>query len=487
MSTNIATQPPYEDGELHRTLGLFSAAAIVAGSMIGSGIFLVTPDAARYVDTAGLLVALWIFTGIMTLLGAASYGKLAAHLPEAGGQYVFLREAWGRIPAFLYGWVFFLVVQTGFLAAVSVAFARYVGVLVPMINTDPLFPLLGDIAMTSEKLLAIGCLVVLTVYNSLGIKYGAFLQNVFTSMKVLALLILIIVGLAFGQNLWGGGAELNWSLAAPAGSTGAEMGFLAMIAIASVGPLFSSDAWNYVTFIGGEVKNPHKVLPKALIYGTLTVVILYLLANLAYINVLSMEAIKTVPDDKVAAVMMSTLFGDTGSTVIALIILVSTFGCLNGLLLAGARVFYSMAKDRLLFHKFGEVNPKTKSPNFSLWAQCLWAILLALSGTYIQLLGYIVFTSLVFYIVTMAGLLKLARRIPDEVNMKTPFDYAIPILYIAGASLLAWYMLFQPETWNVFGTEMLVPIKFTSVAGVGLTLVGLPVYFIWKKLTHKPV
>jgi len=459
-------------GELKRTLGLFSATAIVAGSMIGSGIFLVTPEAARYVGTGGLLMVLWVVSAVLTVLAATSYGKLAAHLPEAGGQYVFLREAWGKVPAFLFGWVLLLVIQSGFLAAVSVAFARYVGVLVPVINTQPIVDLLPGFPLTTEKLLAGLCLIGLTWINTRGIHYGALIQNVFTSLKVLALVALIIIGLALGHHLWTP-ATVDWSLTMPPEAQGFSMGLLATFAVALVGPLFSSDAWNYVTFIGGEVKDPKNTLPKALVLGTLMVVVVYLLANLAYLNVLPLDVIKTAPDDKVAALMFETLFGSVGAKAIALIILVSTFGCLNGMILAGARVFYAMAKDGLLFRQFGELDAKTHSPNFSLWAQCMWGILLALSGTYSQLLAYIVFSALVFYIITIGGLLKLSRTIAADLHMTRPWDYWIPVGYMVGASVLAVYMLITPDTF------------WTSIIGVGFTLLGLPVYAVWAKF--KPV
>lgn len=464
MSSNSETP------ELKRTLGVFSATAIVAGSMIGSGIFLVTPEAARYVGTEGLLLLLWVLSGILTILGASSYGKLAAHLPEAGGQYVFLREAWGKVPAFLYGWVLLLVIQTGFLAAVSVAFARYVGVLLPVINTTPIAELFPGFTLSTEKLLAAVCLVFLTWINTRGIQYGAMIQNIFTSLKVLALLGLIVLGLAFGSNLWASSSAVSWSLTLPPHADGASLGLMATFAVALVGPLFSSDAWNYVTFIGGEVKSPEKTLPKALTIGTILVVTLYLLANIAYINVLPLEAIQTAADDKVAALMFSTLFGDFGSRAIALIILVSTFGCLNGMVLAGARVFYAMAKDGLLFKQFGHLDPDTKAPDFSLWVQCVWGILLAFSGSYGQLLAYIVFSALVFYIITIAGLLRLAKKIPEAVNMTRKADYIMPMGYIIGASILAAYMLITPDTFC------------TSIMGVCFTLVGLPVYWLWHKL-----
>jgi APA family basic amino acid/polyamine antiporter len=449
-----------------RTLGLFSAAAIVIGSMVGSGIFLVTPEAARLMETPALLIGLWVLTGIITVLGATSYGKLAAFMPEAGGQYTFLRKSWGDVPAFLYGWVFFWVVQTGFLAAVAVAFARHVGILWPAINTTAIASLPFGIPLTTEKLLAIVTLLGLTWINTRGVEAGAAIQNIFTSLKVVALFAIIIIGFAFGSNL----PTLDWSLAIP--DTMTDVGILSVLSVAAVGPLFSSDSWNYVTFIGGEVKNPSQTLPKALILGASLVVGLYVLVNLAYLNVLPMAAIQTVPDDKVAALMMSSLFGNGGGMIIALIILVSTFGCLNGMVLGGARVFYAMAQDGLLFKQFGQLDPVTKTPNLSLWTQFVWAVVLAMSGSYGTLLNYIIFTTLVFYIVTMLGLYRLAKHNAKAVQMTRWWDNIPPGLYIALASVLAWYLLISPTT------------QFTSLAGAGLTLTGLPVYFIWKKLAQ---
>ncbi len=488
--------------ELKPTLGWFSASAIVAGSMVGSGIFIVSADISRTLGTGGLLIAVWIFAGILTLLGATSYSKLAGYMPRAGGQYVFLKEAWGEIPGFLYGWALLTVIQTGFLAAVAVAFTKFLGVLVPVISQDPLVP---GLFVTRQNALAVGVLLMLTLYNCTGIKNGAILQNIFTSLKVLSLLLLITVGLMFGQHLWSG--EIDWSLKLPM-EQAMKGDLLTLFAFASVGALFSADAWNYVTFIGGEVKEPRKNLPIALIGGTTVVVLLYLVANFGYLNLLTLAQIQGAPEDRVATVAMDTVFPGAGVMLMASIILISTFGCLNGMLLSGARVFYAMAKDGLLFKKFAEVHPKTHSPNFSMWAQFVWASLLALSGTYGKLLDYIVFTSLVFYIVTMWGLLRLANKVPAEVNMKKWTDYAIPILYIAGAFYIAFFLLFGDlfvasyatvaaffealQHGNMSALQAAWPAFkdtkfFTSIAGLGLTALGLPVYWLWKKAKCRTV
>jgi APA family basic amino acid/polyamine antiporter len=443
--------------------------------MVGSGIFIVSADIAQQVKTSGLLIAIWVFTGIVTLLGATSYGKLAAHMPRAGGQYVFLKEAWGEIPAFLYGWILLTVIQTGFLAAVAVAFTKYLGVIFPVVSSQPLFQLTPNFGISAQQLLAVALLIGLTAFNATGVKNGALLQNIFTTLKVLALLLLIILGFAFGHNLLGGphAAPIDWSFSIP-GESIFSQAFIATFATATVGALFSADAWNYVTFIGGEVKDASRILPKALTLGTTVVVMLYLLVNFAYLNVLPLDVIQHAPESRVATAAIQPIFGSAGALVMALIILISTFGCLNGMVLAGARVFYAMAKDGLLFPQFGQVDPKTHSPNFSLWMQCIWGSLLALSGTYSQLLDYIVFSALVFYIVTLAGLIKMGKENPNEMRMKTWWDFAMPSLYIGCASYIGFFLLFSPQKW------------FTSVAGLGLTLLGLPIYFVWKKWGISP-
>jgi basic amino acid/polyamine antiporter, APA family len=468
--------------ELQPTLGWLSATCIVTGSMLGSGIFIVSADITRTLGTAGLLMAVWIFSGILTVLGASAYGKLAAHMPKAGGQYVFLKEAWGEIPAFLYGWSLLTVIQSGFLAAVSVAFSKFLGVLLPVISSNPISPM---IPFSRQGLLAVIVLLVLTLYNSTGVKSGAILQNIFTILKVIALFFLIIFGFFMGHHLWDG--SINWSLSLP--KVQSEHGsWLTLFIFASVGALFSSDGWNYVTFIGSEIKEPSKNLPKALTLGTALVVILYAAVNLAYLNLLPLSSIQHAGEDRVATAAIENVFPGFGVIAMASIILISTFGCVNGMLLAGARVFYAMAKDDLLFKKFGEVNPKTHTPNFSMWMQFLWASVLALSGTYGQLLDYIVFTALIFYIVTIAGLIRMGKSVP-ELNMKSTWDYGLAGLYIAGASLIAFYLLFgdlftphfiERCTHDFYHTKF-----FTSVAGLALTGLGLPVYFCWKKMAAK--
>lgn len=473
-------------GELKPTLGWFSATAIVAGSMVGSGIFIVSSDIARHVGTAGLLIAVWLVAGILTLLGATSYGKLAGYMPKAGGQYVFLKESWGEIPAFLYGWALLAVIQTGFLAAVAVAFTKYLGVLVPAVSAEPLIRFTDNFGLSIQQLLAVAVLFGLTVYNCTGIKNGAILQNVFTTLKVLALVLLIAVGLGYGSHLWDG--THDWSLALPAAQA-ANGDLITLFAFALVGALFSADAWNYVTFIGGEVKEPRRNLNIALIAGTSVVVLLYVLANFAYLNLLTLEQIQTADQDRVATAAMEQVFPGSGVMLMASIILISTFGCLNGMLLAGARVFYAMAKDGLLFRKFAEVHPETHSPNFSMWAQFVWASALALSGTYGMLLAYIVFSSLVFYIVTMLGLVRLAKRIPQEVQMTQPTDFIVPWAYIIGASFIAFYLLFgdffTPNWQQTFADKFHETKFFTSIAGLILTALGLPVYFWWKGRSAK--
>lgn len=470
-----------EHAELKQSLGWFSATAIVAGSMIGSGIFVVSPDIARLTGTAGLLILVWIVAGLVTILGATSYGKLAAYLPKAGGQYVFLKESWGELPAFLYGWALLSVIQTGFLAAVAVAFAKYAGVLFPVVSSSPFTTILG-LELSTQKVLAILVLLGLTLFNCTGIKNGALLQNVFTTLKVLALVLLIIIGFSAGGHLWDG--THDWSLSLPANHNVAGS-LITLFAFASVGALFSADAWNYVTFIGGEVKDPEKTLPKALFWGAGVVVVLYLVANFAYLNLLTLPQIQTAAEDRVATVAMDTVFPGYGVAMMAVIILISTFGCLNGLLLAGARVFYAMAKDGLLFQKFAELHPKTQSPNFSMWAQFAWASILALSGTYGALLGYIVFTALIFYIITIFGLLKMAKQNPEALKMTKSTDYIVPILYIISATFIAIYLLLG----DLFTGDLMVKIQagqlletklFTSIAGIFLTLIGWPIYLVWK-------
>jgi APA family basic amino acid/polyamine antiporter len=452
-------------------LGLFSATAIVAGGMIGSGIFIVSAETARTVGTEPLLLLVWAFAGLLTILGGLSYGKFAAYAPQAGGQYVFLKQSWGDLPGFLYGWAMFLVIQTGTLAAVAVAFAKFLGVLLPAVSSKSLLVLpLLNLGISSQQLVAVGALLALTAFNTTGVKNGALLQNLFTSLKVLALLIILGVGLTMGTQLLdpAHGVAAGWQWSLPAAEYAPLGGLASAFALAMVGPLFACDTWNYITFLGGEVKEPSKNLPRALAIGTGVVVVLYFLVNLGYVNLLPLSGIQHAAEDRVGTAALQQALGGFGVLMTTWMILISTFGCLNGLMLAGARLFYAMAGDGMALKWFGALHPTTRTPNASLWAQCLWASLLALSGSYGQLLDYIIFTALVFYILTMLGLIKLGRKMPEALHMTRWQDYALPIAYLVGVGYIGFYLLIGPGKW------------VTSLAGLGLTLSGLPVYFWWK-------
>jgi basic amino acid/polyamine antiporter, APA family len=452
--------------QLKRELGLFSAVMIVSGVMIGSGIFIVSADIARQMQSPGLLLLIWVFTALLTLFGALSYGKLAAAFPEAGGQYVFLRKAWGDLPAFLYGWALFFVIQTGFLAAVAVAFAKFLGVLLPVVSSQNTLLSLGILHISSQQMVAILVLVVLTLYNCLGVKQGALLQNIFTVLKVLALGGLICVGLLFSPHHV---TAITAGFFQP--STPFKLPFLSAFAVATVGAIFSADAWNNVTFIGSEIKNPQKNLPRAMAWGVLLVLIIYLLANMAYLNLLPFGVLQHVPEDRVATAAISTLWGNTGAAIMASVILVSTFGCLNGMTLAGARVFYAMAKDRLFFKAFEYVHPRYATPVISLLWQGGFACLLTLTGSYSNLLDYIIFTTLFFYMLTVLGMLKLAKADPKAWGMASWHNYVIPVLYIA-------MLMYVAINLALFKQEYTLP-------GLGIVALGFPIYALWKKVHHK--
>lgn len=460
----VSTEQPQQ---LKRELGLFSAITLVSGIMIGSGIFIVSADIARQMSSPGMMLAIWVFTAIVTLFGALSYGKLAAAFPEAGGQYVFLKKAWGEIPAFLYGWALFFVIQTGTLAAVAVAFAKFLGVLVPSISSQIILLGLGpNLGISSQQAVAIAVLLTLTLYNCRGIKEGAILQNVFTVLKVLAVIGLIAAGF-FAVNTVPSPTQWSFAPVEPY-----ALPLLSAFAVATVGSMFSADAWNNVTFVGSEIKNPQVNLPKAMFWGTLLVLTLYVLANMAYINVLPFDQIQHAPEDRVATAMMSHIWGNAGATIMASIILVSTFGCLNGMTLAGARVFYAMANDGLFFARFGRIHPKFHTPVVSLIGQCLCAILLTLSGSYGQLLDYIIFTALIFYVLTVLGMLKLARQNPQLLGMTSWISYVIPVAYVVMVLYIAVNLALFKQNY--------------TLPGLGIVSLGIPIYFWWKKVYQKP-
>ena len=468
-------------------LGLFSATAIVMGSMIGSGIFIVSADMSRVLGSPALLIAAWLLTAFMTVIGALSYGELAAMMPKAGGQYVYLREALGPLWGFLYGWTLFLVIQTGTIAAVGVAFGKFLGVFFPSVSqTNWIWHMgQGNVGLNTANIAAIAVILLLTFANTRGVKLGSAVQNVFTSAKVLALLGVIAVGFvaknaaAIGAN-FGAGWHNFWAGASGThsvdigtffglGGGSAVVGIFTLVAVVQVGSLFSSDAWNNVTFTAGEIKNPKRNLPLSLAIGTGVVLLLYIACNFVYLSVLSMDAIKSAPQDRVATAVMQAAFGGIGAKLMAGAILVSTFGCVNGMLLAGARVYYAMSRDGLFFKSIGKLNPKTKVPVVSLWVQAVWTCLLCLSGTYGQLLDYVIFAVLVFYILTIVGLFVLRRTRPDAERPYKAIGYPVlPAMYIVMAAWISVVLLrYKPQyTWP----------------GLILVLLGVPVYFLWTRM-----
>jgi APA family basic amino acid/polyamine antiporter len=465
-------------------MGLFSATAIVMGSMIGSGIFIVPADMSRVLGSPALLIGGWLVTAAMTIIGALSYGELAAMMPKAGGQYVYLRESLGPIWGFLYGWTLFLVIQTGTIAAVGVAFGKFLGVFFPSVSqTNWIFHVgSGNIGLSTANLAAIVIIVLLTFTNTRGVKIGAAIQNVFTSAKVLALLAVVVVGLVaknaaavaanFGSNFWIlGTAAYKGTVFGPTLLTAHRAGLVEivlnvaiLVAIVQVGSLFSSDSWNNVTFTAGEIKNPKRNLPLSLVLGTGTVLLLYIACNFVYLSVLPMAAIQNAPQDRVATAVLQAAFGSVGAKLMAAAILVSTFGCVNGILLAGARVYYAMSGDGLFFKAAGRLDAKGV-PSTSLWMQCVWACLLCLSGQYGNLLDYVIFAVLVFYVLTIVGLFVLRRKQPDAPRPYKAFGYPVlPALYVVMAVWICGVLLrYKPQyTWP----------------GLILVLLGLPVYWV---------
>jgi basic amino acid/polyamine antiporter, APA family len=433
--------------------------------MIGSGIFIVSADIARQVNSPGLLLLTWIVTALLTMVAALSYGELAAAMPQAGGQYVYLREAFGPMVAFLFGWTFFVVIQTGTIAAVAVAFAKFAGVFFPWISADNVLFDLGVAKIHMQQIVGIAVILILTWVNTRGIGLGAIVQNVFTIAKVGALLAMVGLGLALGRNETAVAANFGGNFWANADWTWAV---ISVTGVAMVGSLFSSDSWNNITFLAGEMKNPKKHLPLALAIGVGSVSVIYLLANVVYLNVLPLEAIKTAPQDRVGTAVVQSFLGVGAEKWMAAAIMISTFGCVNGLVLAGSRVYYAMANDGLFFRMCGRVNADTQTPNFSLGVQCLWACLLTLTGKYGDLLDYVIFAVLLFYVLTIWGIFVLRRTRPDLERPYKAFGYPVlPLLYILVAGLIeALLLIYKPNyTWP----------------GLIIVLLGIPVYFVWKK------
>ncbi|MGC2417026.1 MAG: amino acid permease [Candidatus Acidiferrales bacterium] len=504
QSTDTSTAR--SSAELVKGLGLFDSTMIVVGSMIGSGIFIVSADIAHQVQSPGLLLAVWLASGLMTLVAALSYGELAAMMPHAGGQYVYLRESLGEIWGFLYGWTMLLVIQTATIAAVAIAFAKFTGVLAPWFSPAHWIWKIGtlgpwhlwfgelgpyNVGLNRQNLLAILSIVLLTWINTRGLRLGKIVQNIFTVTKTGALAVLVILGFWFttavarSTNFTHFWRNSGWHTvhAYPPDNPTWMITTITLMGVAMVGSLFAMDAWNNVTFTAAEVKSPGRNLPLSLAMGTGLVVLLYTLANVAYLRVLPLSGsaqgatplargIEFAADGRVATAVTQVIFGPTGAILMALAILISTFGCNNGLILSGARIYYAMSKDGLFFRSVGTVN-RFHVPSVALVVQCVWASLLCLSGTYSQLLDFLIFAELIFYILTLLGLFVLRAKRPDTPRPYRAFGYPVlPALYFVMAIFLEIQLLrYKPQyTWP----------------GLIIVLLGLPVYGLWAWLGRRP-
>lgn len=460
-----------ERPQLKRELSLLDGTLLVAGSMIGSGIFIVSADITRNVGSAGWLIAVWIITGFMTLTAAVSYGELSAMFPKAGGQYVYLKESYNKLIAFLYGWSLFAVIQTGTIAAVGVAFSKFTAYLIPQVSEDLVLFTVGSLKISPAQVLSIGIIILLTYINTKGIKGGKIIQTTFTLTKILSLLGLIVFGLlALKGNVWNANWTHAWNMKSLAAGGTVEsytmVAAMGAIAAAMVGSIFSSDAWNNVTFIAGEMSNPKRNVGLSLFFGTLIVTIIYVMANVVYTAVLPLQEIASADKDRVAVEASQVIFGGAGTIVIALMIMVSTFGCNNGLILAGARVYYTMAKDGLFFNNTAILN-KHAVPEAGLWVQCLVASILCLSGKYGDLLDMISFVVVLFYVLTIIGIYILRVKRPDAERPYKAFGYPVlPAIYILmGIAFCTLLIIYKPNfTWP----------------GLIIVLTGVPVYYLWK-------
>ncbi len=474
-----------------RELGVFDATMVVAGSMIGSGIFIVSADIARQVGSPFWLLAVWIATGVLTIVAALSYGELAAMYPDAGGQYVFLREAFGPLPGFLYGWTLFFAIQTGTIAAVAVAFAKFLGAVVPWISAaHRLVPVvLGgslrpdgsvtgglDLSLSTQRLVAILVIAFLTFVNTRGIKTAKWVQNLFTVTKIGALALLVVIpflGRANPRAL-----EANFSSGRFFGQAPLDLGFLMIFGAAMVGSLFSADAWNNITFAGEEVKDPRRTLPLSLALGTGIVILLYCLANLAYLMLLPLHGspeaadvlgrgIQAAAEDRVGTAAVQVIFGSSGAIIMALFVMISTFGCENGLILAGPRLYYAMARDGLFFRGAGLLN-RSAVPARGLVLQGIWAALLTLSGTYGNLLDYIIFAALLFYALTIAAIFALRRARPEIPRPYKAIGYpVVPAFYVLAASVIM--------------IDLLIKKPLYTWPGLLIVVAGIPAYYAWRR------
>jgi APA family basic amino acid/polyamine antiporter len=465
-----------------RTLNLFDTIMIVSGSMIGSGIFIVSADMLRVLGSPFWVLMCWILTGVITLLAALSYGELAGMMPDAGGQFIYLKKAYGRLCAFVYGWTVFMVIQTGVIAAVAVAFARFTGVLFPFFDEKHVLFSIGKFSLSTTQLLAVVSIFLLTFLNSRGIHNGKMIQRIFTSTKILALAALILVGLSAGlkSDFWHSNMQRPFSSGVTSGTNGVAI-MLAM-GVALIGSLFSSDAWNNVTFIAGEIKEPQKNIPLGLLFGVLLVTLLYVMANVAYFMMLSAfgdpqgataleRGIAYAQNDRVGTAALSTVFGNLSSSLMAVLIIISTFGCNNGLILSGSRLFQSMANDGLFFNQAAKLN-RYGVPGASLWYQALWASILCLSGSYGDLLDYCTFSSLVFYMITISTLFYFRIKQPETPRPYKAFGYPLfPALYIIiTLAICTDLLIFKPKH---------------TMLGLIIMLIGIPVFYLFNKRSYQ--
>lgn len=467
-----------------KSLGIIDSTAIVAGSMIGSGIFIVSADMARNLGSPGWLLMAWVITGVLTIIAALSYGELAAMMPHAGGQYVYIREAFNPFSGFLYGWTFFMVIETGTIAAVAMAFAKFMGVLVPWFSETNSLLEIGFVRINTVNLLAILMILVLTYNNMTGIRNAKWVQNIFTTIKVVLLLGFIVLGLFVARNLPAVEANraLFWQPVSLDGEALKGWALMVAIGVSLVGSLFSADAWNSITLAAAEVKNPKRTIPYSLLIGVTLVTVIYLLANMSYLNTLPLRGnpdgttvlergMQFATNDRLGSASIYGLFGAGAASIMAAFVVISTFGCNNGLILSGARVYYAMAQDNLFFKGAGKLNSKGVPAN-GLIVQAIWASLLCLSGTYSDLLDYVVIAVLLFYILTIAGVYVLRIKKPEWARPYKAFGYPVlPAIYILAASLLmAILLIYKPDRTR---------------PGILIVLIGIPVYFLWKWLQEK--
>ncbi len=469
-----------------RSLNLIDSSAIVVGSMIGSGIFIVTADMSRTLGSPGWMLRAWLITGLMTIFAAMTYGELASMMPKAGGQYIYLREAYNPLTGFLYGWTLFTVIQTGSIAAIAMAFSKFSGVLIPWISEENVLMNIGALKITSVHLVAVLSIILLTWINTRGIKTGKIVQNTFTATKVLVLFLFLLVGFFIAKSTgWAANAGYFWKAASLDPATGAAtplagMAFIAALGSAFVGSLFTYDAWYNITYNSAEVINPKRTIPLSLIYGTLAAAVLFVLCNVVYIKVLPLRGIPGAgdvvsqgmafaTDDRLGTAAIFGIFGQYAAIIMAVLIMISTFGCNNGLVLSGARVYYAMAENNLFFKSIGNLNNRGVPAN-GLVIQCIWACLLCLSGSYSQLLDYVIFAVLIFYALTNAGVFVLRRRWPNEERAYKAFGYPVipAICVLLSVAIMIILLIYKPKfTWP----------------GLIIVAIGIPVYYIWKRFT----